>query len=269
MADIDVVVTDLDGTLWSGREEVHPTTVAAWRALEERGITVMVATGRRVRSTREPLARLGLTPPAVVLNGALVVDLATDERLHRRQYDADTAATVLAAFRAAGVEPCVYVDDPALDVYVGERPATHPTHLASLRTTVAPSDLDDVVASVPILMFGLMGHDDPAPLGEIVASLAGMAELHLAPDGQFGGHSFTVTPLGLSKWVGVEIVCERRGLDASRVLAIGDGTNDIELLGGAAIAVVPRDGCEPARKLADHLVSPARDGGWAEILDLV
>ena len=269
MADIDVVVTDLDGTLWSGREDVHPTTVAAWRALEARGITVMVATGRRVRSAREPLARLGLAPAAVVLNGALVLDLATDERFHRHQYDAATAATVLAAFRAAGVEPCVYVDDPDFDVYVGEQPATHPTHLASLRTADAPSDLDDVVATVPILMFGLMGHDDPELLGEIVASLAGTAELHLGPDGLFGGHSFTVTPLGLSKWVGVELFCAHRGLDASRVLAIGDGTNDIELLGAAAVAVVPRDGCEPARKLADHMVSPARDGGWAEILDLV
>ncbi len=102
---------------------------------------------------------------------------------------------------------------PTSTCYVGERPATHPTHLASLRTTVGPSDLDEIVATVPILMFGLMGHDDPEPFADIVASLAGAAELHLAPDGQFGGHSFTVTPLGLSKWVGVEICCEHHGLD--------------------------------------------------------
>jgi hydroxymethylpyrimidine pyrophosphatase-like HAD family hydrolase len=45
MAGIELVVTDLDGTLWSGREETHPATVAAWRELERRGVPVLVATG--------------------------------------------------------------------------------------------------------------------------------------------------------------------------------------------------------------------------------
>jgi hydroxymethylpyrimidine pyrophosphatase-like HAD family hydrolase len=74
-----------------------------------------------------------------------------------------------------------------------------------------------------------------------------------------------VTDLDGTLWAG------REEVHATTVAAgaIGDGTNDIELLGGAAIAVVPRDGCEPARELADHVVSSARDGGWAEILDLV
>src|SRR5262249_25144375 len=97
---IELVVTDLDGTLWTAGEQLHHSTLDAWRTLEARGVTVMVATGRRVTSTREPLARLGLTPHAVVLNGALAVDLATDERFHRSCYTAVDAARVLAAFRA-------------------------------------------------------------------------------------------------------------------------------------------------------------------------
>jgi len=266
MGDIELVVTDLDGTLWWA-EEVHPGTLAAWRALEARGVPVLVATGRRVASTRAPLARLGLAPPAVVLNGALVLELATNERLHRHHYAPDEAARVLATFRSIGVEPCVYVDNDDADVHVGSRPSTHPEHLRSLGDTVASTELEATVDEVPVLMFGVMGHD-LGPLVLVQAALGDVAEVHVAGD-QYGGHSCTVTPRGLSKWVGVAVYCEHHGIDRSKVLAIGDGPNDRELLEAACVAVVPEDGHADALAVADHVVGSTRAGGWAEIVELV
>jgi hydroxymethylpyrimidine pyrophosphatase-like HAD family hydrolase len=263
---IDLVVTDLDGTLWWA-EDAHPRTLAAWRTLDERGVPVLVATGRRVTSARDALARVGLAPPAVVLNGAIVLDLATDERFHRHVYSPDVAARVLAAFRAADMEPCVYVDGGDADIQVGARPSTHPDHLRSF-APASPEDLDATVAEVPVTMFGVMGHS-PAPLDAVRSALAGVAEVHVAPDSQYGGHSCTVTPLGLSKWVGVTVFCERHGIDPSRVLAIGDGPNDRELLEGARVAVAPQDAHPDALAAADHVVASTRVGGWAEILDLL
>jgi hypothetical protein len=85
----------------------------------------------------------------------------------------------------------------------------------------------------------------------------------------YGAHSCTATPIGLTKWTGVEVFCARVGIDPARVLAIGDGPNDTELLDAAAIAVVPASGHDVALRKADHVVGSPRDGGWAEILDLV
>jgi len=48
-------------------------------------------------STRDPLANLGLAPPAVVLNGALAVDLGTGDRFHTWHYSATDAVMILAA----------------------------------------------------------------------------------------------------------------------------------------------------------------------------
>ncbi|HJR26705.1 MAG TPA: HAD hydrolase family protein, partial [Acidimicrobiales bacterium] len=66
MPPVELVVTDLDGTLWHTDDHVHPEVVAALAELAGRGVPVLVATGRRVTSTRRPLARIGLAPPAVV-----------------------------------------------------------------------------------------------------------------------------------------------------------------------------------------------------------
>jgi HAD superfamily hydrolase (TIGR01484 family) len=267
MTDIAVVVTDPDGTLWWGREVAHPTTMAAWAELERRGIPVLVATGRRVSSARDALSRLGLQPPSVVLNGALVVDFATDQRIHGQHYRSGDAARILEAFRDQGLEPCVYVDHPEVEVFVGSHPSTHPEHLVSFGTTATVGDLDEVVASLPVFSFGVMGRD-PEPLSRVAATLAGVAESHLSPD-FYGGHTLTVAPIGLSKWIGVVAYCTERGLDHQRVLAIGDGPNDRELLTHAAVAVTPDDAHPDALAVADRVVSSPRVGGWAEILEFI
>jgi hydroxymethylpyrimidine pyrophosphatase-like HAD family hydrolase len=268
VAAVDLVVTDLDATLWFGHEETHPDTVAAWRELEQRRVPVLVATGRRLTSTRDPLARLGFAPPAVVMNGALALDLRTGDRFHRHQYPVEDAVRVLAAFREVGIEPCVYVDHPRVDVFVGERPSTHPDHLTGLGTTAERADLETIVTTVPVLMFGVMGGEHE-PFAEFARVLAGGAEAHIAGSDMYGGHSCTATPAGLSKWTGVASYCARAGLDPTRVLAIGDGPNDCELLDAAAIALVPADAHPDARCRADHVIGSARDGGWARVLDFV
>ncbi len=202
------------------------------------------------------------------MNGALVLDLATDERFHLHDFGAEAATAVLAAFRAADLEPCVYVQHDDADVYLGDDPSTHALHVAELGVGARPFDLEVAVATTPVLMFGIMGHPD-APFAEVERALDGIAEVHVAPSDQYGGFSCTATPIGLSKWVGVEVYCERHGIDSSRVLAIGDGPNDLELLERAAIGVVPEDGQSAALAVADVVVPSPRDGGWAKILDLV
>lgn len=267
MGDVGLVVTDLDRSLWFRPDEVHPAVVGAWRELERRGVRVLVATGRRVRSAREPLAVLGLAPPAVVMNGALGLELASGAQFHRSQYTPGDAASVLAVFRAFDLEPCIYVEHPRVEVFVGQRPSTHPEHLRGFGTSVETRDLDEVVATVPVFMFGMLGHDHErlVPVG---AALSTMAEAHIQPD-HLGGNSFTVTPRGLSKWVGVVAYCAHAGIDPMRVLAIGDGPNDVELLANAAIAVAPEDAHPDALRVADHIVASARMGGWADVLDFV
>jgi hypothetical protein len=265
----DLVVTDLDGTLWAyGSEGVpHERTLVAWRELERRGVPVLVATGRRATTARDPLAVYGLAPPAVVLNGALGLDLATGARFHRHTYDAGTAALVLAAFRAAGLDPCVYIEHAEYDVYVSTRPSTSDLHLTALGERACTADLEEIVATVPVLSFGVFGRDEQ----EILQAVDGITP-HADPrvtHGDFGGHGVTVNPLGLSKWVGVLAYCELCGIDPTRVVAVGDGDNDRELLANARVALVPEDAHEHAIASAHHVVPSPAVGGWAAVLDFV
>src|SRR5690349_12735886 len=108
--DVSLIVTDLDGTLWEHESTVAARTLAALAQLTAADLPVLVATGRRVRSTQRPLAAFGWTPPAVVLNGSLGLDLGSGRRFHRGGFTTADAQLVLARFFAHGIHPCVYVD---------------------------------------------------------------------------------------------------------------------------------------------------------------
>lgn len=265
---VELVVSDLDGTLWERSDSVPRRTQEAIAELARRDIPLLIATGRRVASARDPLAAIGLAPPAVVLNGGLGLDLSSGQRFHRGGFSPTEAAAVLGAFFEWDVEPCVYVDHDTRPVRVGRSPSTHPDHLAGFGDDVGVGSLERIVEEEYVLAFAVLGVVDEAAAG-VAASLACLATPHVAADRQYGGFTVTVAPSGGSKWDGVEAFCDERGIDTDAVLAIGDGPNDVELLNHAAVAVVPEDAHPTARAAADHVVGRAEHGGWADILELL
>jgi hydroxymethylpyrimidine pyrophosphatase-like HAD family hydrolase len=266
---VELVVTDLDGTFWDADDIVHVATRAAVAELERRGIPLLVATGRRLGSTRDPLGRAGLAPPAVLLNGCLCVDLATGARFHQRAFEVEDAVSLLNAWLDAGVEPVVYVDHPELDIVVGSAPATHADHLAGMGDRATVGDLARIAETMPVLALAVIGCDE-AMLERVARAAGGRAAEMLVPShGHYPGHNLHHWPLGLSKWDGVEAYCALAGIDPSRVLAVGDSLNDLELLTNAAVSCAPSTGHAAALDAAGHVVGPPDTGGWAEILDLL
>jgi hydroxymethylpyrimidine pyrophosphatase-like HAD family hydrolase len=272
MPAVDLVVTDLDGTFWHTDDHVPSAVLDAVAQLTKAGVPVLVATGRRPASTRAPLARVGLAPPAIMLNGAIGIDLATDERFHLAPFAAADAVAAFDAFTAVELSPVVYVDHERYDVLVGHAPDTNPGHLRSLGDTAGRLDAAELRRSVgvtPVLGFGMIGvpfaHAEAAS-----ASIGDLAEVHLDRSLDYPGMaSLTVAPRHQSKWDGVQAFCTSRGLDSTRVLAVADGPNDLELLTHAAVRLVPAVAHPDALALADHVIPAAADGGWAEVLAFV
>jgi hydroxymethylpyrimidine pyrophosphatase-like HAD family hydrolase len=130
------------------------------------------------------------------------------------------------------------------------------------------AELDGVIEDHEVLSFGVIGID--FAIGEqVVAECRLVATPRLDRSIDLGGAALIVSPLRQSKWDGVLSWCDRAGLDPQRVMAIGDGPNDVELLSGAAVAVSLEGSHPAALAVADHVVPPAKEGGWAGLLELL
>lgn len=279
MVPVELVVTDLDGTFWHTDDHVPAPVLEAVAELDRCSIPLLVATGRRLTSTRDPLARFGLAPPAIMLNGAIGVDLATDERFHLAPYPTKEALAAYDAFVRAGLSPVVYVDHPRYDVFLGAEPNTNPAHVQALGDTAgrrrgrdqrsAVDDLRGAVADHPVLGFSMIGVPF-ADAEQAFAELQGVVEVHVDRSIDFPGMaSLTAAPKDQSKWDGVLAFCEARGIDSTKVMAVADGPNDIELLTHAAVRAVPAVAHASALALATAIIPSAQDAGWAEILTLL
>lgn len=263
---IELIATDLDGTLWDETEQIHLDARLAMSKLTAAGIPILVATGRRHRTANRVLRGHGLSFPGVFLDGGVVVE-ADLTPVKRASFPPGSAARVLEAFSSTGIVPLLVVDRPGVDLVLSAAYVGSSAHLERNRQWVAMGIPEQVVERDTVLAFIVIG-GELTRLQLIAAALAGLASVSLIHDRMYGGATLQVRPLGISKWSGVLAYCDHRDVDPARVLAVGDAANDVELLTGAAVACAMGDAPAEVLALADHVLPSAAVGGWAAIADI-
>lgn len=266
---IRLVATDLDGTFWD-QDLVPPEAhVAAVKEIVAAGVTVLAATSRRPRVVRHQLDEVGLVLPAVLIDGALGVDFRSGERFHQACFDPGVALGTLAIVRDLGLDPCIYVEHPEIDLVVSEAPSTCAEHLAYVRSVTAIGDLQLTVATADVYAFSLLGlsRELLEPVAEALA-LSDGPNLVLYPEPTYRRFGL-LGPPGVSKSTGVEAFCRRHDIAPGEVLAVVDGLNDFTMLKQAGVAVGIRGSAHEVIAVSDHLIDPPVGRGWASIVDLV
>lgn len=264
-----VVVTDLDGTFWGQDLVCHPTTHDALAELARRGIGVLVATGRRAASARRALDANGLSLPSVLLNGALGVDFRNDTTFHEHPYSPDDAVRVLELLDRHDLAPCVYTADGM--VQSTHTPTTTERHMWNLGDELnRHDDLVTVVAEHAVLGMSILGRpfEQLATAVEALHAL-GHGDIAFYQDSLYEGWSLMVQPEGITKWNGIQAWFTHAGWTPERVIAMGDGGNDVEMLRCADLAVAVEGSDPDAIATADVLIDRPTSGGWCSILELV
>lgn len=267
------VVTDVDGTLMDSAHRLPPANRRALRRCLERGIPVVLATGKH----RGPwvkaliaevvgdgvLAASGwtLNAPGVFVQGLLVCGI--DGRVvHRQLLPPRLVQLCGETARAHGWTVLAYTDD---DRIVASREDPQLARLTPLQEPAPEVGPVDQVAAHKMLF--LASPAEEITVRAAVAAITGEeASLTVAIPGMV-----EVLPRGASKADGVRVALDLLGVAPGDVLALGDGENDVELLqlvrqaGGTAAAVA---NARPALKeAANAVVASCDEGGWAEAVE--
>ncbi|MCL1862890.1 MAG: HAD family hydrolase [Defluviitaleaceae bacterium] len=72
---------------------------------------------------------------------------------------------------------------------------------------------------------------------------------------------YDVVPTTTNKWVGIQHMLKHFNLHPSEVAAIGDGTNDIEMLTGAGHPIAMGNAIDELKKIAKYVTRHVDDGG--------
>lgn len=270
---IKLVVLDLDGTLLSESGD-YGALAGPVRMLASRGIHFTIATGRTLAGAEAGIAvldHLGVSPNlAAVYNGCVLMSGESREPFSVLYLEKEIHNELLEYCSTRGLQSVTYTASP------GEDGRTIETAFADDWHTVV-DDIDWMQTHRALPIDDLAGTmlavfiKEPAQIQDSAAVLAGLQNT-------FAGR-LSVTSSGCG-WIEA---CHPRGTKANaihamavhyrlpidRVMAIGDGANDVGMIAHAGVGVAVRNAVTAARNVADVACYYRGTEGVAEALSLL
>jgi hypothetical protein len=247
---IKVAAVDLDDTLLGHNKRISVANQQAVQALQEAGVTVLLASGRRHENMLTFHRLLGLRDWVVSCNGALVRHGRTGEDLHCDPVASEWARTILAEGERLGVAQNVYHPDEGVWstfhnrwVQLYEQKSGH--HVAGIRP------LAELATISPLKILWV---DSPERIAELTATMTQTYGTSLYVTRTDPEYLEFMAPT-VSKAVGVAKAAGQLGYSLKEVVAFGDGENDVPLLAAAGYSLAMPHGHASA-KAAARLVAP-------------
>jgi Cof subfamily protein (haloacid dehalogenase superfamily) len=266
----DLGAFDLDGTVLRRNLKITQATVTALQRLRERGMRLVVATGRRFEEAREHAGRLGFADrdPLICYGGSMVRRMNGETLLHRT-LPGSLGVEVLEWAAARELHARIFLDGriisspntpAALDhlrrsarryaepgIYVVDSPADW------LRESQKePTKL--VIVDRPNDIRGWLGQAQTAFAGQLFVTRS-------LP------HYVEIGSLQGTKASALGFLCERWGIAPERVLAFGDADNDIDMLRFAGHGVAVGGMTGEVREAADRVVPGVDEDGVARYVE--
>lgn len=262
--DIKILALDLDGTLYNTEKIVTDANKEALAAAREKGVKVVITTGRPLRAIGNLLEELNLLDEedySITFNGGLI-QRNTGEILNKRSLNFDQIYQIQKALEAVGLPTDIISDG---DVYsIPSKDGRHSQYCLAnpMLNFIEVSSVDDLPTD--IFYNKIVTVTDSDFLDQQIAKLSP----RLFEDFEaFKSRDiiFEIMPNGIDKAFGLKLLCEYLGLDAKHVMAMGDEANDFSMLEWAGLGVAMANGVSGAKAAADAVTTLTNDeSGVAE-----
>ena len=235
-----VLALDLDGTLTNNAKVITPRTKAALQAAADRGVRIVLASGRPTVGI-EPLAKeLELDRRGGCIlsyNGGKIIDCKTGETLVQHEFPPELIDPVCTFARYWNVMPLTYdakgiVTEDAANPYVGEE--------------------------APINKLLLVGDPVDMPHVEELMQQKFAGKLSIYRSAPF---FIETMPLGVEKSASLALLLKNMGLGPENLMACGDGWNDLPMIRYAGMGVAMGNAVPEVKQAAKYVTADNEHDG--------
>lgn len=268
-----LLALDVDGTLLDPAGELQPAACQAVVAAQQRGLRVLLCTGRRFRTARPLAQALQLCEPLIVHNGALVKDAASGATLQQCYLPHELYQQGLALLRRLST-PMVYIDafHEHIDILTESVQRAHPFQREYLHNNLEHCHIVDDIDTPPlygVVMMSIMA--DEASLhtlrSSIEAALGTQARVNVLANKNYHGHILEILHPTVSKWHALDQFAQREGITPEEIIAVGDDHNDLEMIRHAGLGIAMGNAVDPLKAVANHITSSNAEDGLAQALE--
>jgi Cof subfamily protein (haloacid dehalogenase superfamily) len=258
---VQLLVSDVDGTLLDADRRLSPATVRAARDLADAGIRLALASSRPPRGMVQFVLPLALSAPMAGFNGAQIVTPDLDP-LAERPLDPAVVAPLIEVLRSAGVDVWAFQGSR----WLVERPDGFRVAHHADDVGYRPEVVDDLLAT-------LMSDGEPATkVVGVSEDHDAVAAAHRLVGAQLGDRVaasssqpvyLDVTNPGATKGAALLALCGLLGVPAEATAAIGDGANDVTMFAAGGLGIAMGNATSAVRSAADAVTGANDVDGWA------
>lgn len=254
-----VLALDLDGTLTNQDKIITPRTKAALRKAAERGVCIVLASGRPTVGIG-PLAReLNLDKFGGCIlsyNGGKIIDCQTGQMLVQHAFPPDLIEPVCTFCRYWNVVPLTY-DAHGIVTEIPDNPYVQ----EEARICKIPArKVENLPAEVTYPINKLLLTGDPADMPHVEELMqqefAGKLSIYRSQP-----FFIETMPLGIEKSASLQILLRAKGLTAANLMACGDGWNDLPMLKFAGLGVAMGNAQPEVKAAADYITADNEHDG--------
>jgi hypothetical protein len=254
----DLIAIDVDGTLLNDRHQLTPTVIEAVREAAESGAEIVLATGRGPINSIPLLEEIGLAGTLITHNGAATVESEGRRVLHSFSIPHEAMVPYMEYCRENGVH---FDINTAFDMY--NESSTPEADAMYVHYRVVP------IRRRP---------DDPLPPDLVKFTAFGSKEQMNRVQREWeawdsplrrirsGDWFIDVQHADVSKGKALERLASLRGIDRSRIMAIGNYYNDIDMLRFAGLGIAMGNSPDEVKRAADAVTLSNEEDGVAHAI---
>ena len=256
---IKLVATDIDGTILIPEGDFTQGVKDCIKSLCNRGIKVVLVTGRMNAAAKRIASDLGLTTPVVSYQGGLVVD--GDKTLYERYLTEEQTERVLAWAKGENIHINLYNDDilySESECYEVKR------YCNNLHTQYEIKSFCDIKKN-KINKLLAIDYNHPEKIDKLEKELPKMfPDLYIVKSTPY---FLEFSNKEASKSCAVKFLQEYWGVNQEETLCIGDQNNDIELLKAGGVKIAMGNATEELKSIADYITASVFEDGFAKAMD--
>lgn len=245
--DYRIVFFDVDGTITNHKDGSIPhSTIKAIKALINKGIKVVAATGRPLSMCKE-LQELGIET-FITANGGYVKHI--EKIIHKVPLDKGIIKQVMEFAKLENNGLSFYTEEFSMNGI------TEKEILSALKETLSLSEypeINDLIHTEEIFLLCLFANDDVVEKYKLKFPYLTFKRWH--------PYVLNILQEDISKSLAIMKTLDFFGIDKSEAIAFGDGENDIDMLELVGLGIAMGNGNQRLKNVADFVTKPSSEDG--------
>ena len=265
LKDYDIIALDIDGTVTDSKKRVTERTKEALYKAIDQGMKVVLASGRPEAGVALVAKEIGLDKKGGYLlcyNGGRIVDCVSRKGLLSKEVENRHLKEIFASCRKGGVVPVTYEGEDVISWDPYDEYAQIEVRINNINFRKVENLEDHITWDEPkVLIVGV--HDKLVPVEKDLKEKFG-DNLSI-----YFSESFFLEVMapGVDKAKMLGELATKLGSNIDRVLAFGDGLNDVKMLSECGYSVCMANGCPEAKEAADYITLSNDEDGVAAFLE--